>query len=96
MANTSGLYLMISPLTVIDRYDDLLTGFVLDRADGVLVHSVQVPTLVTDTIMTDLASKAALAEQVLAFAQRLTEQPTRQAHDAEADAMWVSTDDSLV
>lgn len=90
------LGVMISPLTVIDRYDDLLTGFVLDRADGVLVHSVQVPTLVTDTIMTDLASKAALAEQVLAFAQRLVEQPTRQEQDAEADSVWVGTDDTLL
>lgn len=72
------LGLMSSPLTVIDRYDDILTGFVLDQTDHEIVNAVQVPTLVTDTIMTDLASKAQLAEQVLTFAQRLTQQPDKQ------------------
>ena len=72
------LGLMSSPLTVIDRYDDILSGFVLDQTDHEIVDAVQVPTLVTDTIMTDLASKAQLAEQVLTFAQRLTQQADKQ------------------
>ena len=72
------LGLMSSPLTVIDRYDDILTGFVMDQTDHEIVDAVQVPTLVTDTIMTDLASKAQLAEQVLTFAQSLTQQPDKQ------------------
>lgn len=72
------LGLMSSPLTVIDRYDDILSGFVLDQTDHEIVDAVQVPTLVTDTIMTDLASKAQLAEQVLTFAQSLTQQADKQ------------------
>lgn len=73
------LGLMSSPVTVVDRYDDILTGFVLDQADGELTSSIHLPTLVTDTIMTDLASKARLAEQLLAFAQRLTKPMDQQA-----------------
>lgn len=70
--------LMSSPLTVVDRYDDILNGFVLDQADGALRRSINMPTLVTDTIMTDLASKTQLAAETLAFAQRLTEEPDQQ------------------
>lgn len=72
------LGLLSSPLTVVDRYDDILTGFVLDEADRVVSDAVQVPTLVTDTIMSDRASKARLAEAVLAFAHTVSEQPHRQ------------------
>ena len=72
------LGVMSSPLTVVDRYDDILTGFVLDEADRVISDAVQVPTLVTDTIMSDRVSKARLAEAVLTFAQTLTVQPHRQ------------------
>jgi LPPG:FO 2-phospho-L-lactate transferase len=67
--------LMSSPLTVVDRYEDLLSGFVLDRSDGALCRAINIPTLVTDTIMTDLESKAQLATTVLSFAQRLSEEP---------------------
>lgn len=70
--------LMSSPLTVVDRYDDILNGFVLDRADSELCRSINLPTLVTETIMTDLSSKAQLAAEVLAFAERLTEEPNQQ------------------
>jgi len=52
---------------------------VLDQADGEMTSSIHLPTLVTDTIMTDLASKARLAEQLLAFAQRLTKPMDQQA-----------------
>ncbi|MBX3014814.1 MAG: 2-phospho-L-lactate transferase [Caldilineaceae bacterium] len=72
------LGLTSSPITVVDHYDDLLTGFVLDQTDHELAASIHLPTLVTDTVMTDLASKAQLATQVLAFAQQLTDQPDQQ------------------
>ncbi|MCE7985419.1 MAG: 2-phospho-L-lactate transferase [Caldilinea sp. CFX5] len=72
------LGVMISPLTVVDRYDDILTGFVLDEADRAISDAVQIPTLVMDTIMSDRASKARLAEAVLTFAYTLSEQPHRQ------------------
>ncbi|MCB0063006.1 MAG: 2-phospho-L-lactate transferase [Caldilineaceae bacterium] len=65
------LGVLISPHTVVDRYDDFLTGFVLDNADRDWSESIQIPSLLTDTIMHDLASKRRLAEQVLTFAQHL-------------------------
>jgi LPPG:FO 2-phospho-L-lactate transferase len=62
---------MISPLTVVDHFADLLDGFVLDNADAALRDAVDLPALVTDTLMTDLASKQRLAQEVLAFAVAL-------------------------
>lgn len=64
---------MVSPLTVVDHFDGLLDGFVLDHADGAVARAVQLPTLVTATMMTDLASKKQLAEEVLAFGAQLAE-----------------------
>ena len=62
---------MISPLTVVDHYADLLDGFVLDKADAILRDSIDVPVLVTNTVMTDLESKTVLAREVLAFGSLL-------------------------
>ncbi|MFN8490235.1 MAG: 2-phospho-L-lactate transferase [Caldilineaceae bacterium] len=62
---------MISPLTVVDHFDGLLTGFVLDEADAVLREAVDLPALVTNTLMTDLESKARLAQQVIDFGTEL-------------------------
>ncbi len=61
----------ISPLTVVDHFDGLLTGFVLDDVDAVLRNAVDLPTLVTNTLMTDLDSKINLAKQVLALGAEL-------------------------
>lgn len=61
----------ISPLTVVDHFDGLLTGFVLDQEDAVIKDAVDLPTLVTNTLMSDLASKVQLAEQVLDFGLQL-------------------------
>jgi LPPG:FO 2-phospho-L-lactate transferase len=63
---------MVSPLTVVDHFADLLDGFVLDQADGELADAVELPALVTDTLMTDLPTKQRLAQEVLAFAAQLT------------------------
>jgi LPPG:FO 2-phospho-L-lactate transferase len=62
---------MVSPLTVVDHFEGLLDGFVLDTADAEIAGAVQVPTLVTATLMTDLASKRQLAQEILAFAPQL-------------------------
>jgi len=61
----------VSPLTVAVHFLDLLTGFVLDAADSHLVAEVPAPAIACDTVMTDLPSKARLAQAVLdyAFAQ---------------------------
>jgi LPPG:FO 2-phospho-L-lactate transferase len=64
---------MVSPLTVADHFDGLLDGFVMDEADAEIVDAVQLPTLVTPTLMTDLASKKQLAEDILAFGAQLAE-----------------------
>ena len=61
----------ISPLTVVDHFDGLLTGFVLDEQDAVLRDAVDLPALVTNTLMTDLASKTLLAQQVIDFGTQL-------------------------
>jgi LPPG:FO 2-phospho-L-lactate transferase len=62
---------MVSPLTVIDHFAGLLDGFVLDNRDEAVRDAVGMPTLVTDTIMTDATSKARLAQAVLDLAATL-------------------------
>jgi LPPG:FO 2-phospho-L-lactate transferase len=64
---------MVSPLTVVDHFEGLLDGFVLDKADEEVMDAVQLPTLVTSTLMTDLASKTQLAQETLAFGAQLSE-----------------------
>ncbi len=86
------LGVLISPHTVVDRYDDFLTGFVLDRADSEWVESIQVPTLLTDTIMGDLASKKRLAEQLLTFALRLRDVPDSLRIAPDGDTRWIRAD----
>ena len=61
----------VSPITVVDHFDGLLDGFVLDVQDSVLRDAVALPVLVTDTIMTDLADKARLAQTVVDFGSTL-------------------------
>lgn len=60
---------MISPLTVADHFARFIHGFVLDCEDAVLEQAVHMPVLVTDTIMTDMASKERLAREVLEFSR---------------------------
>ncbi len=67
---------MVSPLTVADHFSDLLDGFILDRQDAVLERSLDMPALVTDTVMTDLASRRALAAAILDFASELVAGPS--------------------
>jgi LPPG:FO 2-phospho-L-lactate transferase len=58
---------MISPITVVDHLGDVLDGFVIDSQDGELSEAVILPALTTNTIMTDLESKADLARAVVEF-----------------------------
>lgn len=62
---------MVSPITVADHFDGMLDGFVLDHADQAVADAVQLPTLVTATMMTDLVSKQQLAAEVLSFGAQL-------------------------
>jgi LPPG:FO 2-phospho-L-lactate transferase len=59
-----------SALEVARHYRGLLRGFVMDREDAAQADAVRalgMDVLVTDTVMTDAASKARLAAEVLAF-----------------------------
>ncbi len=65
------LGLEVSAAAVATHYGDLLDGFVVDPADAALADALDVPCLVTPTLMRDDADKVALAEAVLAFARGL-------------------------
>jgi LPPG:FO 2-phospho-L-lactate transferase len=63
-----------SALSVARHYANLLTGFVLDNVDTnymQAIHTMDVQTLVTDTIMRSPGDRRRLAEEVLAFGQGL-------------------------
>jgi LPPG:FO 2-phospho-L-lactate transferase len=64
-----------SAVGVAARYQGLISKFVMDDTDAALVDSVEIlgiPTLVTDTIMTDDASRARLAREIIDFARSVT------------------------
>jgi LPPG:FO 2-phospho-L-lactate transferase len=59
-----------SAVGVAARYQGLISKFVMDDTDAALVDSVEIlgiPTLVTDTIMTDDAARARLGGEVMRF-----------------------------
>lgn len=63
-----------SALGVARLYAGLIDGFVLDGVDAPLASSIEalgLRTLTTDTLMTDDASRARVARDVLAFGERL-------------------------
>jgi LPPG:FO 2-phospho-L-lactate transferase len=53
------------------HYQGLLDGFVLDDADAAEAAAIDLPCLVTRTLMASEDDKRALADAVLAFARRL-------------------------
>lgn len=63
-----------SAYAVARHYRGLLTGFVLDNEDGGLVSRLDMPTLVTDTIMRNRGERLRLAEEVLSFVAGLLPQ----------------------
>lgn len=65
---------MVSPITVVDHFDGMLSGFVLDQADAAVRQAIDVPVLVTDTLMTDLPAKARLAQETLRFGIAMREE----------------------
>lgn len=60
--------LPVTPVTIAAHYDGLLDGFILDTEDAAAADHVRMPALVTNTIMTTLDDKVALAEAALHFA----------------------------
>ncbi|MCJ7514040.1 MAG: 2-phospho-L-lactate transferase [Anaerolineales bacterium] len=66
------LGLPATPLTVAAHFHSILSGFVVDQVDASLADSIErmgVRTLVTNTIMRDGDSRAALASDVLRLAE---------------------------
>jgi LPPG:FO 2-phospho-L-lactate transferase len=63
--------LPLDPLAVLEHYEGLCDGWVIDREDASLAARCHVPVLVTETVMHSLASKEQLARDVLVFAERL-------------------------
>ncbi len=60
-----------SAAAVARHYEGLLSGFVMDTADADLRPQVQMPTLVTDTLMKSPADRRRLAAEVLAWSAAL-------------------------
>jgi LPPG:FO 2-phospho-L-lactate transferase len=58
---------MVSPITVVDHFDGLLDGFVMDTQDESVRRAIDLPVLVTNTLMTDMATKSRLAQETLDF-----------------------------
>lgn len=67
----SELQLDVSASTIVDFYEDIIDGFVLDRSDEQLASRIGVATHVTDTLMNSAADKQRLASQVLDFARSI-------------------------
>ncbi len=59
------------PLTIVEHYAGLLDGFIIDQQDRAEQSRLPLPSLATDTIMTDLPSKQRLAAEVLQFGRSL-------------------------
>ena len=64
------LGLQPSALAVARHYGELLSGFVLDKVDADLAGSINVVTLITDTLMKNKADRLRLAQDVLNCIQR--------------------------
>ena len=57
--------------TIAAHYGELINGFILDEQDAELHGSLEVPTVVTQTVMVTLADRIALAQSTLEFLRAL-------------------------
>jgi LPPG:FO 2-phospho-L-lactate transferase len=65
------LGLPLDVAAIVDHYAGLIDGFVLDRVDGDQASALNLPTLVTNTMMRTLEDRTALAEAALGFCRGL-------------------------
>lgn len=65
------LGLPISALEIVQHYAGLIDGFVLDQRDAHLREQIDIPVLVTDTLMHTREDRVRVAEETLAFATTL-------------------------
>lgn len=63
----SELGIQPSILAVVDHYEKLLNGIVVDSLDSELANGIRIPTLVTNTIMHTADDRARLARETLQF-----------------------------
>jgi LPPG:FO 2-phospho-L-lactate transferase len=56
-----------SALAVANHYQGLLHGFVFDAVDADLADKINIPTMVTNTLMKSLTDRARVAQAVLHF-----------------------------
>jgi LPPG:FO 2-phospho-L-lactate transferase len=60
-----------SPLTVVEHYEGLIDGFVLDACDAQVAPRLNLPIRVCDTLMSTLEARERVAHCVLEFAATL-------------------------
>ena len=65
------LGLVPSPLAILEHYEGLVDGFVLDERDAALAKDIAVPLRVCDTLMRSLADRERVARCTLELAQAL-------------------------
>ncbi len=72
------------------HYRGLIDGLVLDEADAAEAGGIDVPVLVTRTLMTDVADRERLAREVVAFAGTLSGETTLSSAGLDvADGGWL-------
>jgi LPPG:FO 2-phospho-L-lactate transferase len=65
--------------SIASHYRGLIDGLVIDEADLADRERIEVPALVTRTVMRDLADRERLAGEVIAFADTITHRPAKRA-----------------
>lgn len=65
----------VNTSSIAEHYRGLIDGLVIDRADAAEETRAGVPVMVTRTMMKTVADRERLARDVIAFADRLAEQP---------------------
>lgn len=68
--------LQASCRSIAEHYGGLIDGLVVDAEDEALAHGIDVPVLVTNTVMRTHADKVALAGECLAWCGRLARERT--------------------
>jgi LPPG:FO 2-phospho-L-lactate transferase len=69
------LGLPVTASAVARRYSGLLDGYVADRTDASAAQELDIPVMITNTLMLSLADREALARDVLEHADTLAKAP---------------------
>jgi LPPG:FO 2-phospho-L-lactate transferase len=77
------LGIAITNQSIASHYRGLIDGLVIDEADLADRERIEVPALVTRTMMRDLADRERLAGEVIAFAETITHRPAKRAGERQ-------------